>query len=79
MSEINGVGPMTASAIVATIGNGRKFKNGRQFASWLGLTPRQFSTGGRTTLGRITKRGDRYLRTLHRRSCLSCYSLMKTV
>jgi transposase len=62
--EIHGVGPITASAIVATVGDGRDFKNGRQFGAWLGLTPRQFSTGGRTILGKITKRGDTYLRTL---------------
>lgn len=64
IAEITGVGVTTASAVVATIGNGHDFKNGRQFAAWLGLTPRQSSTGGKTTLGRITKRGDRYLRTL---------------
>jgi transposase len=64
IAELNGVGPATASAIVATIGNGHDFRNGRQFAAWLGLTPRQSSTGGKTTLGRITKRGDQYLRTL---------------
>lgn len=60
----NGIGPMTASALVATVGNGRDFKNGRQFAAWLGLVPRQYSTGGKTRLGHITKRGDAYLRTL---------------
>jgi len=59
-----GIGPITASALVATVGNGRDFKNGRQFAAWLGLVPRQYSTGGRTRLGHITKRGDPYLRTL---------------
>lgn len=59
-----GVGPITASALVATVGNGHDFKNGRQFAAWLGLVPRQYSTGGRTRLGHITKRGDPYLRTL---------------
>jgi transposase len=59
-----GVGPITASALVATVGNGRDFKNGRQFAAWLGLVPRQYSTGGKTRLGHITKRGDAYLRTL---------------
>jgi len=64
IAEITGIGPITASAVVATIGNGHDFKNGRQFAAWLGLTPRQYSTGGKTILGRITKRGDRYLRTL---------------
>jgi len=59
-----GVGPITASAIVASVGDARLFKNGRQFAAWLGLVPRQYSTGGKAILGRITKRGDVYLRTL---------------
>lgn len=62
--EINGVGPITASAIVATVSDARLFKNGRQFAAWLGLTPREYSTGGKTRLGRISKHGDVYLRTL---------------
>jgi transposase len=64
LTQVNGIGPITASAIVATIGNGRDFRNGRQFAAWLGLTPRQYSTGGTPRLGRISKRGDVYLRTL---------------
>ena len=59
-----GIGAITASALVATVGNGRDFRNGRQFAAWLGLVPRQYSTGGKTRLGHITKRGDPYLRTL---------------
>jgi len=59
-----GIGPITASALVATVGNGYDFKNGRQFAAWLGLVPSQYSTGGKTRLGHITKRGDPYLRTL---------------
>ena len=59
-----GIGPLTASALVATVGNAHDFKNGRQFAAWLGLVPRQYSTGGKTRLGHITKRGDPYLRTL---------------
>jgi transposase len=59
-----GIGPLTASALVATVGNGHDFRNGRQFAAWLGLVPRQYSTGGKTRLGHITKRGDPYLRTL---------------
>ena len=59
-----GVGPITASAIVASVGDAKLFRNGRQFAAWLGLVPRQYSTGGKTILGRITKRGDVYLRTL---------------
>lgn len=64
LMKIGGVGPITASAIVATVGNATVFKNGRQFASWLGLTPREYSTGGKPRLGRISKRGDVYLRTL---------------
>ena len=64
LAQVNGIGPITASAIVATIGNGHDFRNGRQFAAWLGLVPRQHSTGGTQRLGRITKRGDTYLRTL---------------
>jgi transposase len=59
-----GIGPITASALVATVGNAHDFKNGRQFSAWLGLVPRQYSTGGKTRLGHITKRGDPYLRTL---------------
>lgn len=64
LTEIKGIGTITASALVATIGNGRDFKNGRQLGAWLGLVPRQYSSGGKNRLGRITKRGDDYLRTL---------------
>jgi len=59
-----GIGPLTASAIVASVGDLREFKNGRQFSAWLGLVPRQHSTGGKQRLGHITGRGDPYLRTL---------------
>jgi transposase len=59
-----GVGAITASAIAASVGDAREFKNGRQFAAWLGLVPRQHSTGGKQRLGHITARGDPYLRTL---------------
>lgn len=62
--ELCGVGSVTASAAVATAGDVSVFKNGRQFAAWLGLVPKQNSSGGKTQLGAITKRGDRYLRTL---------------
>ena len=55
---------MTASAPVATVGDFKQFKNGRQFRAWIGLTPRQRSSGGKSNLGGITKRGDTYLRTL---------------
>ncbi|MHA7811741.1 MAG: IS110 family RNA-guided transposase [Marinobacter adhaerens] len=64
LQTIPGVGPVTASAIVATIGSGRQFRNGREFAAWLGLTPRNNSSGGKERLGRITKMGDQYLRKL---------------
>jgi transposase len=64
LMKIRGIGPTTALAIVATVGNAREFDNGRQFAAWLGLVPGQYSTGGRTRLGRIAKRGDAYLRNL---------------
>jgi len=59
-----GVGPITASAIVASVGDAAEFTSGRQFAAWLGLVPRQYSTGGKTRLGHITRRGDGYLRML---------------
>ena len=59
-----GVGPTTASALVATIGRGHDFSCGRQLCAWLGLTPGQYSSGGKPRLGRITKAGDSYLRTL---------------
>jgi transposase len=59
-----GVGPITATAIVATVGDAKAFHHGRQFAAWLGLVPKQHSTGGKPVLGRITKRGNVYLRTL---------------
>ncbi|MFZ2737586.1 MAG: IS110 family transposase [Burkholderiaceae bacterium] len=62
--QLIGVGPITASAVVATVGDFQQFKNGAQFGAWLGLTPRQNSSGGKNNLGRITKRGDTYLRTL---------------
>lgn len=64
LAEIAGIGPITASAIVATVGNAREFKNGRQLAAWMGLVPRQHSSGGKQNLLGISKRGDTYLRTL---------------
>ena len=63
-AELMGVGSITASALVATVGDFRQFKNGAQFAAWLGLTPKQNSSGGKVSLGSITKRGSIYLRTL---------------
>src|SRR4051794_8150797 len=64
LMTVPGVGPIIASATVAAIGNGAAFARGRDFAAWLGLVPKQMSTGDRTILGRITKRGNRYLRML---------------
>lgn len=64
LEAIPGIGPTTASAIVATVGNAAEFKNGRRFAAWLGLVPRQHSSGGKQVLLGISKRGDTYLRTL---------------
>jgi transposase len=61
---IPGIGPMISTAMVAAVGKGEAFERGRDFAAWVGLVPRRFSTGGRTILGRITKRGSRYLRLL---------------
>jgi len=64
LAEIPGVRPITASALVASIGDAKSFANGRQMAAWLGLVPRQHSSGGKPTLLGISKRGDPYLRTL---------------
>jgi len=64
LMRMPGVGPITASAIVATIGDAKQFETGRDLAAWLGLTPLNKSSGGKERLGRITKKGDRYIRKL---------------
>lgn len=64
LEAIPGVGVITATALVATIGDASQFRSGRQLAAWLGLVPKQNSSGGKDRLGRISKRGDRYLRRL---------------
>jgi transposase len=64
LMSVPGVGPIISSAMVAAIGTGDAFSKGRDFAAWLGLVPRQMSTGDRTILGKISKRGNRYLRVL---------------
>lgn len=64
VAQLQGIGPLGASALVAGVGDFAAFRNAPQFAAWLGLTPRQHSSGGVARLGRITKRGDEYLRTL---------------
>jgi transposase len=64
LMTIPGIGPITATALVAAVGDVGVFKNGRQFAAWLGLVPKQHSTGGQSLLLGISKRGDSYLRKL---------------
>ncbi|MDP0930194.1 IS110 family transposase [Paracoccus onubensis] len=64
LQTIPGIGPITASAVVATVGSAEQFRCGRDFSAWLGLTPINRSTGGKERLGRISKMGDRYIRHL---------------
>ncbi|WP_457390003.1 IS110 family RNA-guided transposase [Roseateles sp. P5_E1] len=64
LEKVPGIGPLTASALVASIGDAKNFDNGRQFAAWLGVVPRQHSSGGKPTLLGMSKRGDAYLRTM---------------
>jgi transposase len=64
LEQIPGIGPITASALLASVGDAKNFANGRQLAAWLGLVPKQHSSGGKATLLGISKRGDSYLRTL---------------
>ena len=64
LMAVEGVGPLTATVLIAAVGNGRQFRSGRELSAWLGLVPRQHSSGGRSVLLGISKRGDRYLRTL---------------
>jgi transposase len=63
-ATLMGIGPLTASASLATVGEFKQFRSGAQFGAWLGLVPRQHSSGGKNNLGGITKRGDTYLRSL---------------
>jgi transposase len=64
LAEVPGIGPITASALVATVSDAKNFDNARQLAAWIGLVPRQNSSGGKNVLLGISKRGDTYLRTL---------------
>ena len=64
LMSVPGIGPIISTAMVAAIGTGDAFSKGRDFGAWLGLVPRQISTGDRTILGKISKRGNRYLRVL---------------
>lgn len=64
LESVPGIGRLTASAIVASVGQGHAFRSGRQFAAWLGLVPKQYSSGGKPRLQGISKRGDSYLRRM---------------
>lgn len=64
MEKVPGIGPSTASALVATVGDAKNLDNGRQLAAWLGVVPRQHSSGGKQNLLGMSKRGDAYLRTM---------------
>lgn len=64
LMAIEGIGPVIAGALVAAVGDGKQFRRGRDMAAWLGLVPRQHSSGGKNQLGHISKRGDQYVRTL---------------
>src|SRR5512132_68959 len=64
LEEIPGIGPIVATALVAEIGDWREFRSGRNLAAWIGLVPKQHTTGGKDKLGNITKQGNRYLRWL---------------
>jgi len=77
VATVPGVGPMIATALVSAVGDGRMFARGRDMAAWLGLVPRQHSTGGKPTLGRISRRGNGYLRQLVLQGAVSAYLWMK--
>jgi transposase len=77
LQKIPGVGPLVATAVVAAIGNGAAFRKGREFAAWLGLVPRQHSTGGRARLLGISKRGNSYPRRLFIHGARSVVLCMK--
>ena len=79
LRAVTGIGPLTADALVASIGSAHDFKNGRQLAAWLGLVPTQHSSGGHTRLGAISCRGDVYLRTLLIQGARTSLQRAKTV
>ena len=81
ITQVPGIGRLTATALVATIGDATTFKSGREFASFLGLVPRQSGTGGKFRLGSISKRGDPYVRTLliHGARAVMCSAKAPTV
>jgi len=78
LMTVPGIGPIISSAMVAAIGNGAVFAKGRDFGAWLGLVPKQISTGDRTILGAVSRRGNRYLRLYSCRRLGSCWSGSRT-
>jgi transposase len=74
IQQLPGIGPITASAIVASVGDASQFPSGRDFAAWLGIVPKQHSSGGKDKLSGISKRGDSYLRTLLVHGARACVS-----
>jgi transposase len=76
-ATVPGIGPIIATAVVAAVGDGRMFARGRDMAAWLGVVPRQHSTGGRPTLGSISKRGNTYLRELFIQGAQSSFVHLK--
>jgi transposase len=76
-ATVPGIGPIISTAVVAAVGNGRMFARGRDMAAWLGLVPSQYSTGGKPSLGRISKRGNTYLRQLFIQGANALYLHMK--
>ena len=75
LDAIPGVGPLTATALIAAVGNGAAFRKGREFAAWVGLVPREHSTGGKQKLLGISKRGNSYLRRLFVQKCFGLSAL----
>ncbi len=77
LMEIPGFGPIISSAIIASVGDATQFKSGREFAAWTGLTPRQYASGETSRMGSISKRGNRYLRTLFIHGARAAFSFCK--
>jgi transposase len=77
LDAIPGIGPLTATALIAAIGNGAAFRKGHDFAAWVGLVPREHSTGGKQKLLGISKRGNCYLRTLFVQGEARCIAIQR--
>jgi transposase len=77
LDELPGVGPALATALVASVPDAKIFRSGRDFSAWIGLVPKQSSSGGKERLGNITKQGDRYLRSLFTAGALAVIRYVK--